>query len=350
MRDVFFRFVFPPLLFVFLAFASAAFAAPVVSGKVAAADKKGEAGVRVGAWPVNSLALAGEPPYRSNPTGDDGRFRLELPADGEYYLVARGGGWFCFYGRNPVRVPQDGLQQVNLGLVREGEASFTEKPGFDQGLIGQVLVEGKPVAGALIYVYLDPSSHFKGMGYGILGPTGENGLFAGELPAGTYYLVVRKRRQPGAVGPLQAGDFVGYWHGNPLRIGDGEVKKVAIPLLEVPEKVDRLQASLFGQNSIEGRVVDQQGQPVAGMRVMLYEDPQMLNRPLFVSQPTDADGRYQLSFPYGGKYYVGARSSIGGQPAPGELVGAYAGTPDYTVTLKDGDHLKNIDITVGEMW
>ena len=99
----------------------AASAAPAVTGKVAAADKKGEAGVVVSAWPADSLGLSGEAPHRSAPTGADGRFHLELPKDGEYYLVARGRGWYSFYGRNPVRVPEGGLSEVNIGLVRAGD-------------------------------------------------------------------------------------------------------------------------------------------------------------------------------------------------------------------------------------
>ncbi|WP_305043566.1 hypothetical protein [Geoalkalibacter sp.] len=321
-----------------------------VTGKVAGPDRQGVADIRVGAWPVTSLSLAGAPPHLAAPTAKDGLFALNLPAEGEYYLVAQGGGWFSFYGRNPVRVTAEGLSEIHLGLVREQEPAFAQDRFQQEGVIGQVLLNGKPVADALVYVYLDPSGRFKGMGYGILGPTDAEGMFSSPLMPGSYYFLVRKRQQPTAVGPLQAGDLIGYWHGNPLRIEPGKPSRIAISLLEVPGKVDELQGSLFGRNSIEGRVLDKNGKPVAGMRVLLYEDPQMLNRPLFVSQPTDADGRYVLSFPYEGRFYVGARSTIGGAPEPGELVGAFAGTPDFTIRVEAGAHLKDIDIRVEEMW
>lgn len=321
-----------------------------VTGKVAGPDRQGVAGIRVGAWPVESLSLTGAPPHFASPTGAEGLFELSLPHEGEYYLIAQGSGWFSFYGRNPVRVTAEGLSDAHLGLVRALEPSFAPDLFREEGVIGQVLLNGKPVADALVYVYLDPSSRFKGMGYAILGPTDAEGLFSSPLPPGRYYFLVRKRQQPAAVGPLQAGDLIGYWHGNPLQVDSGQTSRISISLLEVPGKVDELQGSLFGRNSIEGRVLDKEGKPVAGMRVLLYEDAQMLNRPLFVSQPTGADGRYLLSFPHEGRYYVGARNTLGGAPEPGELVGAYAGTPDFMITIEAGAHLKDIDIRVEEMW
>ncbi|SDL30816.1 hypothetical protein SAMN05660860_00293 [Geoalkalibacter ferrihydriticus] len=345
----FFFFVFSMVLSVFLWFGQAA-ATVAVSGKAAGPDRQGEAGIRVGAWPIDSLSLDGEPSHLSAPTGEDGLFTLNLPAAGEYYLVARGNGWFCFYGRNPVRVTQDGLHGVNLGLVRALEADFEAAADLDEGVLGQVVYEGRPVADALIYVYLDPSSRLKGMGYAILGPTGPDGLFANPLPPGSYYFMVRKRQQSSAMGPLQAGDHFGYWHGNPLRILPGALSRIRISLQELPQRVDELQGSLFGRNSISGLVRDRQGQPVAGMRVLLYDDPQMLNRPLFVSQPTDAEGRYVLSFPHEGQFYVSARRSLGGAPEPDEFIGAYAGSADGSILIEAGEQLKDIDITVGEMW
>ncbi|MDO3379029.1 hypothetical protein [Geoalkalibacter halelectricus] len=329
---------------------SSAAAEVLVSGKVAGPSREGEAGIRVGAWPVDSLSLEGEPPHLSAPTGVDGEFELSLPAPGDYFLIARGGGWFCFYGRNPVRVPPEGLHGVNLGLVPETTAAFTAQVDLDEGVIGQVLADGTPVADALVYVYLDPNSRFKGMGYAILGPTDADGLFAMELPPGRYYFLVRKRRQAAAVGPLQAGDHFGYWHGNPLQIQPGEVQRLAVSLQELPQRVEDLQSSLFGRNSIAGQVRDREGQPVAGMRVLLYDDPQMLNRPLFVSRPTDAEGRYQLSFPDEGRFYVGARSTLGGAPEPDEFIGTYAGSADGSIRVEAGEQLQDIDIVVGEMW
>ncbi len=41
----------------------------------------------------------------------------------------------------------------------------------------------------------------------------------------------------------------------------------------------------------------------------------MLNRPEFVSQPTGKDGKFVISFPQGGAYFLAARDMLGGTPA-----------------------------------
>lgn len=319
-----------------------------VTGKVSR-HQQPVAGVEVAAYPVSERSLAGPAPYRSAPSDETGRFRLHVPP-GEYYFLARGKGLFTYYGRNPVAVPPTGLGEMNLGLVTE-EAALPAGDSFvETGIAGRVLHEGAPLSGAVVFVYTDLTSRLKGMGYLMAGPTDEEGFFEAALPAGTYYLLARHRQGRGITGPLQAGDFIGYFPGNPMVIREGEVGQVAIPVLEVPEKIEALAGELFGRTGIHGRVLNAEGKPVAGLRVLLYADPQMLNRPLFVSRPTGDDGRYLLSFPVGGTYYLAARDTLGGAPGPGELYGTYDGSPDHAVTIETGEIREGLDIVVGEMW
>jgi hypothetical protein len=323
-------------------------AAALVTGK-AAVSSKGVAGVQVLAYPLAATTLSGAPAASSAPTGADGLFRLELPP-GDYYFLARGEGLFAYYGRNPVGVPAAGIQEMNLSLVPRQLPVPERKARVTTGLLGQATVDGQPLADALIYVYTDLSSQFKGMGLGMAGPTDAKGLFEVELPAGTYYLLARQRHSGAAAGPLQAGDFIGYYPGNPLVVQEGTVARIALPMIEVPAKVERLADQLFGQTSIQGRILDKQKRPVVGVRVMLYDDPQMLNRPLYVSQPSGKDGAFVLSFPHGGTYYLVARSTLGGAPGPGELIGTYDQRPDHALVIKDGQALKGVEILVEEMW
>jgi hypothetical protein len=76
----------------------------------------------------------------------------------------------------------------------------------------------------------------------------------------------------------------------------------------------------------------------------------MLNRPLYVSQPSGPDGRFVLSFPKGGTYYLAARDELGGTPAPGELYGRYQGSPDHSVRIRTGKTLQDIEIRVEEVF
>lgn len=319
-----------------------------IEGKVSYMDAPGK-GVEVHVYPASVLDFNQASAYVAGPTDADGAFRLKLPV-GEYYLIAKGDHLFGYYGRNPVTVPEEGLENINLLVTRDDLPLPAEETSLQEGVIGMVSLDGKPVENAIVTIYPDLSSGLKGMGLGITPPTGPQGYFELPVNSGSYYLVVRVRKNGQMAGPLRAGDLFGYLADNPLMVKQGVLTRVHIPLIEVPEKVSRHAANLFGNTSVSGRILDLKGQPVAGLQVLLYDDAMMLNRPLYVSQKTAADGRYQLSFPKGGHYYLAARSELGGTPAPGELYGRYQGTPDHSIKIETGDHLSDIEIMVDEVY
>jgi hypothetical protein len=322
--------------------------AALIKGK-ATVSSGAIAGVVVMAYPAEALVFDGPAPHASKTTTDDGLFSLELPG-GRYYLFAEGEQLSAFYGRNPITVPEEGLSDVNLLLTPINLPGPEEPTTLETGVAGTVSLDGQPVQGAIVTVYPDLSSQLKGMGLGMAAPTDEQGYFELPLVAGTYYLVVRVRHNGQMAGPLKAGDLFGYLAGNPLVLKPDDPARVHIPLIEVPEKVSRHAANLFGNTSISGVVRDQKGEPVAGLQVLLYDDSMMLNRPLYVSQKTDVDGRYQLSFPKGGHYYLAARDELGGTPAPGEFYGRYQGTPDHSIEIETGKSLEEIEIVVDEVY
>lgn len=307
------------------------------------------AGVEVMAYPAETLSFDVSSSHISAATEVDGLFNLELPG-GQYYLFAKGKNLTAYYGRNPITVPEAGLENVNLLMTPDNLPAPSEKSDLGTGIVGRVSLDGQPVQNAIVTVYTDLSSQLKGMGLGMAAPTDQQGYFEVPLPAGNYYLVVRVRKNGQMAGPLKAGDLFGYLPGNPLSLEEGTPLRVHIPLIEVPEKVDRHAASLFGNTLVAGQILDQSGKPVAGVQVLLYNDPVMLNRPLYVSQKTKADGTYQLSFPKGGHYYLAARSELGGTPAPGEFYGRYQGTPDHSVNIETGKTLENVEIVVDEVY
>jgi hypothetical protein len=330
-----------------LMLATTAYAA-IIKGK-ATVNVETVAGVVVMAYPAEMLTFSTPAPHISAATATDGLFSLELP-EGQYYLLARGKELSAYYGRNPITVPEKGLENVNLLLTPDNLPGPQEKTAMETGIVGSVSLDGQPVKNAIVTVYPDLSSQLKGMGLGMAAPTDQQGYFELPLSSGTYYLVVRVRQSGRMAGPLKAGDLFGYLPENPLVLTEERLDRVHIPLIEVPEKVERHAASLFGNTLVTGRVLDPQGAPVAGIKVLLYEDPVMLNRPLFVSRETSADGSYQLSFPKGGHYYLAARSELGGTPAPGELYGRYQGSPDHSIIIKTGKVLKNLEIVVDEVY
>ncbi len=331
------KMISPLLISIFLALqvisASAENLAPVAGKVTVGTQKTPVAGVKVLAWPVASPSLGAEPPYSSSPSTGDGLFEFQLKP-GAYYFIAEGNDLYCFYGRNPVTVPEGGIEGMNLSLVERQPPSPQWDPKVKTGVLGQLTYEGKPLAGAVLQIYTDLNTQLKGMGLGMTAPSDDNGYVEAPLPPGTYYLVARKRRSESFAGPL---------------VKEGEVTKIPIAMVEVPEKVARLADTLFGQTSIGGRILDAGGSPVSGVRVLLYPDPMMLNRPLYVSQPSTADGRFVLSFPKGGIYYLAARNNLGGAPAPGELYGRISRSRDSSVRVRTGQALQGIELVVEMM-
>lgn len=323
--------------------------ATAVSGKVSV-HTHAQSGVQVYAWPTSTRSLSGEAPYRSSRSDSDGSYTLRIP-EGEYYILARGGNYFAYYGRNPITVPPQGLTDLKIGLVPLPDPPAIHEITIENGIAGKIVVDGSPLAGAVVYAYTDLSSRLKGMGYAVSSPSDAQGNYELSLPSGTYYLIARMRKEEGMLmGPLRAGDFIGYAPINPIKVLEGRVSLVSIPMLVVPEKIDLLAANLFGKTSLRGRILNKEGKTVAGARAILYGEPQMLNRPLFVSQPTNSDGTFILSFPSGGTYYLAARQQLGGAPAPGELYGTYDGTPDHSVKIETGEQRTGVDLVVEEMW
>ena len=335
------------LLLLILALPFSAAAAPL-SGK-ATVGGVATAGITVKAFPVGTMTLTGKAPFEAGPTKDDGLFSLDLPA-GDYYLLAESAGLFTYYGRNPLAVPAEGVANINLRMVPKSGAVPQDQARVESGALGTVTLDGKPVAGAVATVYTDLAGQLKGFGLGMSAPTDEKGFFEVPLPPGTYYLVVRVRKGGAMAGPMRAGDLFGYLPQNPLVIAERQVVRVAIPLIEVPEKFEKFAATLFGNTSISGRIVDAAGQPVAGVHAILYADTMMLNRPAYVSQPSDAEGNFVVSFPDGGVYYLAARSTLGGTPRPGDLYGRFAGTPDASVRLRTGQKLQDVRLVVEKVW
>jgi len=321
---------------------------PQLSGRVMLAVEP-VSGLRVAAYPLIASDLSGSPLVRSLPSDAAGHFSLALAA-GRYYLVAEGHGLYAFYGRNPITLPATGLTDLNIGLVRIGDKPENLEPMVVNGAAVQLTHLGEPLAGATLYAYLDLTSELKGMGYAMAGPSDAEGIAELALQAGTYYILARKRQSGAGVGPLRAGDFVGYYPGNPVHLQQGQVLQIGIPMLEVPQKVASLQRTMFGTTALTGQLLDTDGKPVAGARAVLYRDVRMLNRPDFVSLPTGSDGRFILSLPEGGHYYLAGRNTLGGAPGPGDLYGTYNLSPDHSLQVETGKRLENLEVVLEEMW
>lgn len=347
------------LAFLFLLIASpicANAATGKVAGKVVYQTKPVE-GASVYAYKEPSALFAKIPDGGPVMTGPDGTFEMELPK-GRYYVAARKkgpgileilepGDYYSFYGGNPVEVEVARPAEVILSLVEkppvQPDTPVDSEKGGRGGLGGVVTLDGEPIDGAVINVYLDPNEGFRGMGYYMSPPTGVDGRFRLKMEEGTYYVVARKRLSGNVAGPLQEGDYFGYLDTNPYVARKGVLAHVTIPMVK---KTSDVSAGGHGKTLVRGVVRDVEGNPVPNAYACLYKEPEMLNRPAYVSKPTGPDGAFSVEAPVGGRYYLGARDTIGGPVEPGQLWGRYNGSEDHSVKVDTGGTVEGLTVTV----
>jgi len=224
----------------------------------------------------------------------------------------------------------------------------TDKP--EGGLTRVEGVVYRPAAGALIDLYR-PGDDLRGPPFSQLGPMAEAGQFGLQLPPGDYILVARQRQTGEETGPIREGDL----KSDPVRITVEAGKPLQLNLLAYVKQgnpKESLGETAQWKTGISGQILDAEGQPVAGVRVHVYQHVQMSERPKYVSAKTGPDGRYALALPEGGTFYLCARDKYGGPPKVGDLYGRYdQGTVEPSaVIVTEGAVLEGVDITVHTVW
>ena len=200
----------------------------------------------------------------------------------------------------------------------------------------------------------------------------ENGEFTTELNEGKYYIGAIKRISgKKEIGPPMIGDYF-------LISSDekGVPKVYSIKRSEdinigtVSEATPFKGWSKDKITAIEGRVLIEDGKPVEGALVFAYRSSAMSDRPEFVSDRTDKDGKFILRVYEGGTYYLRARDLYGGgppatggiigtyrkdtstlllppsPPGPSGLVGIYGKETSTAIVVNTGEITKGIDINV----
>lgn len=319
------------------------------------------AGALVHAYPEAGDGFRGEGMTYSV-TGRDGTFSMNL-APGRYFLVVKApdpldpgsepgpGGFFGYYGGNPVAVTKGEWTESNIQAVSPSPPDRGPEEGLEGALLrGVVTGPDGPVEGAAVYVYPDSSSEFRGPG--LMGPrgavpggTGPDGSFEIELPPSRFYVVASKRKNGAALGPLGAGDLYGYYDGNPLDLKNGQWTAVTISMVEkVRETVKKPSR---GRSGISGVIRDASGNVPEGVYAFASTELNVTGgMPPFRSHPVGPDGEYFIDTRGGGAYYVGARTGYGGPPLPGESYGLYGEGEPVPVDVPEGMVTGNIDITV----
>ena len=161
----------------------------------------------------------------------------------------------------------------------------------------------------------------------------DDGSFSIRLPEGTYYIMAVKKRVKSKAANFEEGDLI-YPPANekePIQyvVRAGETIPVDVTSRAVPF---RKEWAAQGKTGIEGTILDKQGSPVKGAKVLAHQTPGK-EIPLFVSDNiTGEDGKYIVRVPEGGQYYL--------------IVKKYRNPG--AVTVKTGEMTKGIDVRLPE--
>lgn len=167
-------------------------------------------------------------------------------------------------------------------------------------------VAGQPVANAEVFAYDSPN--VKRPGDFISNRSAADGRYRVVLPAGRYWLVARYRQSGARFGPLTPAD---KHSGDPLRMdlaagSEQELNFVVADLREAALLNDKKREDYV---RVSGRVVDEQGRPIAMAYAMAGRSVNLNEVPEYISGWTDEQGRYTLFVP-GGEFYVGAAAAF----------------------------------------
>ncbi len=181
---------------------------------------------------------------------------------------------------------------------------------------------------------------------------GADGCFNLLAPAGQYFVGAIVRNSPGQpMGPPRNDDLVFMTP----RL-DGSAVKVEI----VPgEAVDLgLQAGGWpyaGQGDdmtmgIVGRTVDAKGQPVPGLLVFAFADPEVSGSPLVVSERTAENGWFRLRIDRPGKVYLRVKENYGsGAPGAGSYMGVYGGVVPVAIDIRPVSVVEDVLVEVKQI-
>lgn len=226
----------------------------------------------------------------------------------------------------------------------------------DATLSGRILAQDKSrMTNWLVYLYSKsmgppPSKEKYWRVPDLISPVDNEGMFSIDIPEGTYYLTAAYKNPEDEMGPPKASELH-YFHGdaswNPLPIVVTSGAKlnmgVLVPFLWTPDTIQRNK----DVTSIEGVVTDMEGKPLEGALVFGYLSRAVTGRPVFISEKTDKNGKYQLRVHDGGTFYLKVRSVYGGgAPEAGEALNITDEFKPFSVTLKKYQKLMGIELQV----
>jgi len=175
----------------------------------------------------------------------------------------------------------------------------------------------------------------------------DNAGFQAELPAGTYYIGAIENVSGDPVEPPREGEY--YFisqdsNGRPRTFTVKKNRTLSLGMTTAAKLFSKALLEEKGITAIEGKIRNEKGEPVEGMMVFAFKKSGRTGKPLFVSDRSDKNGKYQLRVSGGGNYYLSTRRANNKTEVKEEPEDVYQG--DRMVTVKAAKVLEGIDITV----
>lgn len=172
-------------------------------------------------------------------------------------------------------------------------------------------VEGRPVVGAEVALY--QGKNVKKPADFASSPTAADGTYVVTLPAGQYWAVAVQRQGDKRFGPLDLGDK----HSGEavaIEIGPGAELRHDFTVMDLREAAKQNQKKNTDLLRVAGRILDQEGKPVAMAYALADPGQHFKEMPVYVSAWTDDSGDYLLLVPKG-RLYLGAAGDYPPDPA-----------------------------------
>jgi len=231
----------------------------------------------------------------------------------------------------------------------DGVSGYEQQDGRT-GLVGRVFLKdgGQPLAGAYVNIYPDTTSNLLGPSQFISSPTDKDGYYRIDVPAGTYYIVARKRTTGEPSGPLAPGDYYSEHRRIRAEVKSGRLARVDLEVvpMKAPMFFKKNLADRRTDTGIRGRLVDASGKPVPGSFAIAYVDDNLKRLPDYASTLSDGQGRFTIYLPKGGTYYLAGRIHAWDMPHPGELYGKLGGDQPKPLAVKKGSFVEDVTLVL----
>ncbi len=211
-------------------------------------------------------------------------------------------------------------------------SAVAARAGDFTGVRGRAAVRGEVVPGVVVLAFRDFEKGLESRPVARSRPTGADGVYDLELPAGSYYLVAA-RTGADSPGGIREGDLFCYYGGNPVRVDPGRATNVGFNLVRVER--DPPPDPGYG---VSGAVLDENGRPLAGGAVYFYGSPAdgFKGIPGFFARIGE-DGTFRARLRKGTFFAVARRRVTGDLFGPTEIgdhFGYYTRNP---VVLSEGE-------------